>query len=76
LSYNTVFNISNINLIIMNEHKMKVSQKEMEAKLALLLPAYKAEGIPPTDRLLAEGIVHMMATQTRMDAYSAGSVAP
>jgi len=76
LSYNTVFNISNINLIIMNEHKMKVSQADMEAKLALLLPAYKAEGIPPTDRLLAEGIVHMVATQAKMDAYSAGSVAP
>jgi Mn-dependent DtxR family transcriptional regulator len=76
LSKNTVFNISNINLIIMNEHKMKVSQADMEAKLALLLPAYKAEGIPPTDRLLAEGIVHMVAAQTRMDAYSAGSVAP
>jgi Mn-dependent DtxR family transcriptional regulator len=76
LSKNTVFNISNINLIIMNEHKMKVSQADMEAKLALLVPAYKAEGIPPTDRLLAEGIVHMVATQAKMDAYSAGSVAP
>jgi DNA-binding MarR family transcriptional regulator len=76
LSKDTVFNISNINLIIMNEHKMKVSQADMEAKLALLLPAYKAEGIPPTDRLLAEGIVHMVATQAKMDAYSAGSVAP
>jgi Mn-dependent DtxR family transcriptional regulator len=76
LSYNTVFNISNINLIIMNEHKMKVSQADIKAKLDILLPAYKAEGIPPTDRLLAEGIVHMIGAQTRMDAYSAGSMAP
>jgi len=76
LSKDTVFNISNINLIIMNEHKMKVSDADVKAKLDILLPAYKAEGIPPTDRLLAEGIVHMIGAQTRMDAYSAGSVAP
>ena len=68
LSYNTVFNISNINLIIMNEKKMKVNQADIKAKLELLLPAYEAEGITPTDQALAEGIMHMMATQTKMDA--------
>ena len=68
LSYNTVFNISNINLIIMNEKKMKVNQADIKAKLELLLPAYEAEGITPTDQALAEGIMHMMATQSNMDA--------
>ena len=68
LSYNTVFNISNINLIIMNEKKMKVNQADIKAKLELLLPAYKAEGITPTDQALADGIMHMMATQSNMDA--------
>ena len=68
LSYNTVFNISNINLIIMNEKKMKVNQADIKAKLELLLPAYEAEGITPTDQALADGIMHMMATQTKMDA--------
>jgi hypothetical protein len=68
LSKNTVFNISNINLIIMNEHKMKVNQADIKAKLELLLPAYEAEGITPTDQALADGIMHMMATQAKMDA--------
>jgi DNA-binding MarR family transcriptional regulator len=68
LSYNTVFNISNINLIIMNEKKMKVNQADIKAKLELLLPAYEAEGITPTDQALADGIMHMMATQANMDA--------
>ena len=68
LSYNTVFNISNINLIIMNEKKMKVNQADIKAKLELLLPAYEAEGITPTDQALADGIMHMMATQSNMDA--------
>ena len=68
LSYNTVFNISNINLIIMNEKKMKVNQADIKAKLELLLPAYEAEGITPTDQALADGIMHMMSTQTKMDA--------
>jgi DNA-binding MarR family transcriptional regulator len=68
LSYNTVFNISNINLIIMNEKKMKVNQADIKAKLELLLPAYEAEGITPTDQALADGIMHMMATKTKMDA--------
>lgn len=68
LSYNTVFNISNINLIIMNEKKMKVNQADIKAKLELLLPAYEAEGITPTDQALADGIIHMMATQANMDA--------
>jgi hypothetical protein len=68
LSKNTVFNISNINLIIMNEHKMKVNQADIKAKLDILLPAYEAEGITPTDQALADGIMHMMATQANMDA--------
>jgi len=76
LSKDTVFNISNINLIIMNEHKMKVSDADVKAKLDILLPAYKAEGIPPTDRLLAEGVMHMMLVEAKMNAVSAGSVAP
>jgi len=68
LSKDTVFNISNINLIIMNEKKMKVNQEDVKAKLDILLPAYEAEGITPTDQALADGIMHMMATQTKMDA--------
>jgi len=68
LSKDTVFNISNINLIIMNEKKMKVNQADVKAKLDILLPAYEAEGITPTDQALADGIMHMMATQTKMDA--------
>ena len=68
LSKDTVFNISNINLIIMNEKKMKVNQADIKAKLELLLPAYEAEGITPTDQALADGIMHMMATQSNMDA--------
>jgi DNA-binding MarR family transcriptional regulator len=75
LSKDTVFNISNINLILMNEHKMKVSDASVKAKLDILLPAYKAEGIPPTDRLLAEGIMHMVLVEAKMNADSAGSVA-
>ena len=76
LSYNTVFNISNINLIIMNEHKMKVSEAVVKSKVELLLPAYKAEGIEPSDRLLAEGVKHMVLVESKMNADSAGSVAP
>jgi Mn-dependent DtxR family transcriptional regulator len=68
LSKDTVFNISNINLIIMNEKKMKVNQADIKAKLDILLPAYEAEGITPTDQALADGIMHMMATQANMDA--------
>jgi len=68
LSKDTVFNISNINLIIMNEKKMKVNQADVKAKLDILLPAYEAEGITPTDQALADGIMHMMATQANMDA--------
>jgi hypothetical protein len=68
LSKNTVFNISNINLIIMNEHKMKVSEAVVKSKVELLLPAYKAEGIEPTDRLLAEGVMHMVLVEASMKA--------
>jgi hypothetical protein len=60
----------------MNEHKMKVSEAVVKSKVELLLPAYKAEGIEPSDRLLAEGVKHMVLVEDKMNADSAGSVAP
>lgn len=69
LSYNTVFNISNIYLIINNEKKLKdVSEVEIKLKLDLLLPAYQAEGIKPTDRALADGIAYMIGIDRQSNA--------
>lgn len=69
LSYNTVFNISNISLIINNEKKLKdVSEVEIESKLELLLPAYQAEGIQPTDHALADGIAYMIDIERQSNA--------
>jgi len=66
---NTVFNTISININVMNNKQLKqYSKAEIEAKLELLLPAYHAEGIEPTEQALVDGIMHMMATQTKMDA--------
>jgi hypothetical protein len=51
-----------------NEQLKKYSKAEIESKIELLLPAYKAEGIEPTEQALVDGIMHMMATQAKMDA--------
>jgi DNA-binding transcriptional ArsR family regulator len=69
LSKDTVFNTISININVMNNKELKqYSKAEIEAKLELLLPAYQAEGIEPTEQALVDGIMHMMATQTKMDA--------
>lgn len=69
LSKSTVFNISNISLIINNEKKLKdVSEVEIESKLELLLPAYQAEGIQPTDHALADGIAYMIDIERQSNA--------
>jgi len=69
LSKDTVFNTISININVMNNKQLKqYSKAEIEAKLELLLPAYQAEGIEPTEQALVDGIMHMMATQTKMDA--------
>jgi len=69
LSKDTVFNTISININVMNNKQLKqYSKAEIEAKLELLLPAYHAEGIEPTEQALVDGIMHMMATQTKMDA--------
>ena len=69
LSYNTVFNTISIKLNVMNNEQLKqYSKAEIESKIELLLPAYQAEGIEPTEQALVDGIMHMMATQTKMDA--------
>lgn len=69
LSKSTVFNISNISLIINNEKKLKdVSEVEIESKLELLLPAYQAEGIQPTDHALADGIAYMIGIERQSNA--------
>ena len=69
LSKDTVFNTISININVMNNKQLKqYSKAEIEAKLELLLPAYHAEGIEPTEQALVDGIMHMMATQTKMNA--------
>lgn len=69
LSLNTVFNISNISLIINNEKKLKdVSEVDIKVKLDLLLPAYQAEGIQPTDHALADGIAYMIDIERQSNA--------
>jgi hypothetical protein len=69
LSKDTVFNTISIKLNVMNNKQLKqYSKAEIESKLELLLPAYHAEGIEPTEQALVDGIMHMMATQTKMDA--------
>jgi DNA-binding transcriptional ArsR family regulator len=69
LSKDTVFNTISIKLNVMNNEQLKqFSKVEIESKLELLLPAYKAEGIEPTEQALVDGIMHMMATQAKMDA--------
>jgi len=69
LSKDTVFNTISININVMNNKQLKqYSKAEIEAKLELLLPAYQAEGIEPTEQALVDGIMHMMATQANMDA--------
>ena len=69
LSKDTVFNTISIKLNVMNNKQLKQSSKaEIESKIELLLPAYQAEGIEPTEQALVDGIMHMMATQTKMDA--------
>jgi DNA-binding MarR family transcriptional regulator len=69
LSKDTVFNTISININVMNNEQLKqFSKAEIESKLELLLPAYKAEGIEPTEQALIDGIMHMMATQAKMDA--------
>jgi len=69
LSKDTVFNTISININVMNNKELKqYSKAEIEAKLEMLLPAYQAEGIEPTEQALVDGIMHMMATQTKMDA--------
>jgi hypothetical protein len=66
---NTVFNTISIKLNVMNNKQLKqYSKAEIESKLELLLPAYQAEGIEPTEQALVDGIMHMMATQAKMDA--------
>lgn len=69
LSKDTVFNTISININVMNNKQLKqYSKAEIEAKLELLLPAYHAEGIEPTEQALVDGIMHMMATKANMDA--------
>jgi len=69
LSKDTVFNTISIKLNVMNNKQLKqYSKAEIESKLELLVPAYHAEGIEPTEQALVDGIMHMMATQTKMDA--------
>jgi len=69
LSKDTVFNTISININVMNNKQLKqYSKAEIESKLELLLPAYHAEGIEPTEQSLVDGIMHMMATQTKMNA--------
>lgn len=69
LSKDTVFNTISIKLNVMNNKQLKqYSKAEIESKIELLLPAYQAEGIEPTEQALVDGIMHMMATQTKMDA--------
>ena len=69
LSKDTVFNTISININVMNNEQLKkYSKAEIESKIELLLPAYKAEGIEPTEQALVDGIMHMMATQAKMDA--------
>jgi DNA-binding MarR family transcriptional regulator len=69
LSKDTVFNTISININVMNNEQLKeFSKAEIESKLELLLPAYQAEGIEPTEQALVDGIMHMMATQTKMNA--------
>ena len=69
LSKDTVFNTISININVMNNKQLKkYSKAEIESKLELLMPAYKAEGIEPTEQALVDGIMHMMATQAKMDA--------
>jgi DNA-binding MarR family transcriptional regulator len=69
LSKDTVFNTISININVMNNKQLKqYSKAEIESKLELLLPAYQAEGIEPTEQALVDGIMHMMATQTKMNA--------
>lgn len=66
---NTVFNTISIKLNVMNNEQLKqYSKAEIESKIELLLPAYQAEGIEPTEQALVDGVMHMMATQTKMDA--------
>ena len=69
LSKDTVFNTISIKLNVMNNEQLKqYSKAEIESKIELLLPAYQAEGIEPTEQALVDGVMHMMATQTKMDA--------
>ena len=69
LSKDTVFNTISININVMNNEQLKqYSKAEIESKIELLLPAYQAEGIEPTEQALVDGIMHMMATQAKMDA--------
>ena len=69
LSKDTVFNTISININVMNNEQLKkYSKAEIESKIELLLPAYQAEGIEPTEQALVDGIMHMMATQSKMDA--------
>lgn len=66
---NTVFNTISIKLNVMNNEQLKqYSKAEIESKIELLLPAYQAEGIEPTEQALVDGVMHMMATQAKMDA--------
>jgi DNA-binding transcriptional ArsR family regulator len=69
LSKDTVFNTISININVMNNEQLKkYSKAEIESKIELLLPAYQAEGIEPTEQALVDGIMHMMATKAKMDA--------
>jgi hypothetical protein len=62
------FNNNIYNLVMNNIQLKSISKSVIKSKLELLLPAYQAEGIQPSELALVDGILHMVATDARSNA--------
>lgn len=57
---NLSFNNNIYNLVMDNQRFKSVSKSAIDSAIELLIPAYQAEGITPTERSLADGVMHML----------------
>ena len=66
---NTKINTISIKLNVLNNEQLKeISKDVIESKIELLLPAYQAEGIEPTEQALVDGILYMVAIERQSNA--------